>query len=73
MQIGNRGNLFLAITIDHPQHGPLEVLGFPIKFSDDPCRVHRPPPLLGADTDGVLEELGLRADAIAALRTKRVI
>ena len=28
----------------HPVHGPLDVLGFPIKFTDDPCRVHRPPP-----------------------------
>ena len=25
---------------------------------DDPCRVHRPPPVLGADTDAILRELG---------------
>ena len=31
----------MRITIDHPRHGPLDVLGFPIKFTDDPCRVHR--------------------------------
>ncbi len=63
----------MRITIDHPRHGPLDVLGFPIKFTDDPCRVHRPPPVLGADTDAILAELGLDSDRIAALRVQKVI
>ena len=63
----------MRITIDHPQHGPLDVLGFPIKFSDDPCRVHRVPPVLGADTDAVLSEIGLDTAAIAALRASKVV
>ena len=63
----------MRVTIDHPQHGPLDVLGFPIKFSDDPCRMHRPPPVLGADTDAILAELGRDASTIAALRVGKVI
>ena len=63
----------MRITIEHPQHGPLDVLGFPIKFSDDPCRVHRPPPVLGADTEAILSGLGYDASAIAALRAANVI
>lgn len=63
----------MRITIQHPQHGPLDVLGFPIKFSDDPCRVHRPPPVLGADTDALLAELGRDASAIAALRERGIV
>ena len=63
----------MRITIEHPQHGPLDVLGFPIKFTDDPCRIHRPPPLLGADTETLLRELGRGSATIETLRTKGVI
>ena len=63
----------MRITIEHPTHGPLDVLGFPIKFTDDPCRVHRPPPVLGADTDALLAELGRDAATIASLRAKGVV
>lgn len=63
----------MRITIDHPQHGPLDVLGFPIKFTDDPCQVHRVPPVLGADSDAILRELGYNADRVAQLRALGVV
>lgn len=63
----------MRITIDHPRYGPLDVLGFPIKFSDDPCRMHRLPPELGGDTDSVLSELGYDGSAIDRLRTAKVV
>ena len=62
----------MRITVDHPKHGPIDVLGFPIKFTDEPCRIHRPPPDLGEDADTLLAELGYSAESIAALRRQRV-
>lgn len=63
----------MRLTIAHPQHGNLDVLGFPIKFTDAPCRIHRPPPLLGADTEALLRELGRDPATIARLRTRGVV
>ena len=63
----------MRLTIEHPRYGPLDVLGFPIKFTDDPCRVHRPPPDLGEDTAAVLGELGYDDGAIARLRERGAV
>ena len=43
--------------VEHPVEGPVRTLGFPLKLSESPLRVRRPPPLLGEHTDEVLAEL----------------
>jgi len=63
----------MRLTAEHPRVGALDVLGFPIKFTDDPCRHHRPPPDLGFDTEAILAELGYDPARIAALRARAVI
>jgi formyl-CoA transferase len=60
------------VEVDHPRRGKYLTVGNPIKMSDSPTEVTRSP-LLGEHTDEVLAELGYAADAVAALRLKKVI
>ena len=51
----------------HPTLGRLDVVGPFIHLDATPATLGRPAPLLGADRDSVLAELGYDAERIAAL------
>jgi CoA:oxalate CoA-transferase len=63
----------MVLAAEHPGHGEVKMLGFPIKFTEAPCRIRRLAPDLGADTDAVLDELGYTKEAIARLRQDGVV
>lgn len=63
----------MVVPLAHAVAGPIQVTGVPIKLSDTPGTVRRAPPVLGADTDAVLGELGYTPDAIDGFRRARVI
>jgi crotonobetainyl-CoA:carnitine CoA-transferase CaiB-like acyl-CoA transferase len=63
----------MVVRVEHPGHGEVEMLGFPIKFGEAPCRIRRPAPDLGADTDDVLRELGYAPEDIKRLREAGVV
>jgi crotonobetainyl-CoA:carnitine CoA-transferase CaiB-like acyl-CoA transferase len=69
-QVRERG---MTVEMAHPLAGSVRMVASPIKLSATPVRYRRAPPLLGADTDAVLAELGLDAAAIAALRERGAI
>ncbi|WP_242702511.1 MULTISPECIES: CaiB/BaiF CoA transferase family protein [Achromobacter] len=63
----------MAMDVPHPDGQQVRMLGFPIKFAEAPCQARSPAPALGADTDAVLEQLGLSGARIRELREKGVV
>jgi CoA:oxalate CoA-transferase len=47
----------MVIDVDHPGHGTVRMLGFPLKLSKTPCAVRYPAPDHGAHTAEILAEL----------------
>ncbi len=64
----------MLITMQHPTVGDFEMVGSPYHLDRTPVAAYEPPPLLGADTDALLdEELGLDAAAREELRSSGAI
>lgn len=63
----------MVLEVEHPGHGMVRMLGFPMKFSETPCQVRLAAPELGEHSDAVLAELGYSDAARQALRADGVI
>lgn len=63
----------MVVEIDHPTAGAIRNVGIPVKFSETPGTVRRPPPRLGEHTHEVLVEFGYTSDEIAALEQRGIV
>ena len=63
----------MVLHQEHPGHGTVSMLGFPVKFAAAPYTLRRRAPELGADTDAVLHEFGYSAAEIARLRQAGIV
>jgi crotonobetainyl-CoA:carnitine CoA-transferase CaiB-like acyl-CoA transferase len=57
----------MVAQVDHPEAGPIQTLGPPIKFSETPAAVRRPAPLFGEHSREVLLEYGFKPAEIEDL------
>jgi len=63
----------MIVDVDYPTRGTYQTVGCPVKLSDSPIRVSRPP-LLGEHTDPLLGELcGLAREETKRLRDDGVV
>lgn len=53
-QVKHRG---MQIELQHPEHGPVQSVANPIKFSETPIEYSIAPPTLGQDTEAVLRRV----------------
>lgn len=63
----------MTVQYEHPEVGPLTLMGQPIRFSDTPAPDAGPPPVLGQHTRAVLREAGYADGDIADLHRRGVI
>jgi crotonobetainyl-CoA:carnitine CoA-transferase CaiB-like acyl-CoA transferase len=63
----------MVLPMTHPNAGPIQVLGVPVKMAGTPGSVRTPAPVLGQHTRAVLGDLGYGADRIAAMEQSGVI
>ncbi len=63
----------MHVTVAHPQLGGVDQIGVPFALSRTPAHVRIAPPLLGQDTDEILDELGYAWEEVVRLRGAGVI
>ena len=64
----------MIAEIEHPNVPDLKIPNSPLKLSESPSSVRRPPPLLGQHNEEVLgDELGISEEELARLAAQGII
>ncbi|MEA2547371.1 MAG: hypothetical protein QOI09_2644 [Chloroflexota bacterium] len=62
-----------TVELDHPRLGRTRQVLPPFDLAATPASVRTPPPLLGEQTDEILAEIGIGADAVSRLRREGIV
>lgn len=57
----------MVVEIDVPRTGPIKMAGLPVKLTETPGAIRRPPPRLGEHSDAVLRRVGYSEAEIRAM------
>ncbi len=63
----------MLVDVDIPLVGRKKIAGVPITFSETPCQIRLPPPLIGEHTEEILTSLGYTSDEISKLRERNIL
>ena len=63
----------MVVEVEHPTAGTIRNVGIPVKFSETPGSIRRPPPRFGEHTEEVLGEFGYATADIDALRSQGIV
>ncbi len=65
--------LNMAPEVDHPEMGPIRIVGQAVKLARTPQKMRGAAPEMGAHTEEILGELGYDADVIRQLRDEGIV
>lgn len=63
----------MMVEFEHPTAGKIRNVGIPVKFSQTPGSIRRPPPRLGEHTDEVLAEFGYTEADVVGLKERGIV
>ena len=63
----------MLLETEHASAGKIDLIGFPVKMSNTPCKINWPPPYLSQHTDEVLKGLNYSEEEIKELKQKGVV
>ena len=63
----------MVVETSHSVAGTFKTLGLPIELSETPGSIRLEPPVLGADTDEVLGEVGYSVTEVGEMRVAGLV